>query len=524
MNGRKQAASLKKAPRGTGASAVSGNGKAPPAAGKAAPAPRVTVPRAAPEDLPADLNRRIVGWKEQGIHRAKLAITDVDGVMRGKYLSLDKFASVARDGGGFCDCVLGWDVEDRLYDNASYTGWHTAFPDAPYRLDLSTERRLPDEGGIPFFLGNFVDPGSGELHDLCPRSVLQRVLERAASMGFGVKCGFEYEFFVFDETPQSVRQKRYKDLTPLTPGNFGYSVLRNSAQSDLFNALMDYCAAIGTPIEGLHCETGPGVWEAALAADEALKAADNAALFKTFAKVFFQKRGKMATFMAKWSLDYPGQSGHLHQSLYDLATGEPVFRQDPQTGGHSRSRGADPSPGARHGMSPTMERYVAGMQKYLKPFLVMSAPTINSYTRLVKGAWAPTSSTWGVENRTTALRVIPGAAKSQRVEFRLGAADGNPYLVAAACIASGLLGIERKLALGEPVKASAYEVQDSLPEELQLAGNLRDSVRNFRASREAAEVFGKAFADHFAATREWECRQHEKAITDWQLGRYFEII
>lgn len=116
-----------------------------------------------------------------------------------------------------------------------------------------------------------------------------------------------------------------------------------------------------------------------------------------------------------------------------------------------------------------MESYVAGMQKFLKPFLCMYAPTVNSYTRLVKGAWAPTTATWGVENRTTALRVIPGERKSQRVEFRLGAADGNPYLVAAACIGSG-------------------------------------------------------FVEHFAASREWEAREHEKAITDWQLRRYFEII
>lgn len=474
---------------------------------------RPRAPKAIPgidraKEIPEDLKARFAAWTAAGIPRAKLALTDIDGVMRGKYLSLDKFASVARDGGGFCDCVLGWDVEDRLYDNVSYTGWHTAYPDAPYRIDLSTERRLSEEGGIPFFLGNFVDPGSGDLHALCPRSVLQRVLDRAEEMGFGVRTGFEYEFFVFDETPHSVRNKRYKDLKPITPGSFGYSVLRASAQSDLFNALMDYHAALGCPIEGLHCETGAGVWEAALAVDEALKAADMAAVFKTFTKVFFQKRDKMATFMAKWSLDYPGQSGHLHQSLFDIRTGDPVFHKE----------------GGRHGMSPLMESYVAGLQKYLRGFLVMSAPTVNSYTRLVKGAWAPTSATWGVENRTTALRVIPGSRKSQRVEFRLGAADGNPYLVAAACIASGLFGIERKLALGEPIKASAYEVQDSLPESLRFASNLRDSLRNFRASKEAVEAFGADFVDHFANTREWECREHERAITDWQLGRYFEII
>jgi glutamine synthetase len=454
------------------------------------------------------LARRVAEWRDSGIKRVKLALTDIDGVMRGKYLSLEKFASVAKSGGAFCDCVLGWDVEDKLYDNVKFTGWHTAFPDAPFRLDLSTERRLADEGGIPFFLGEFTDAKTGGRHPLCPRSLLQKVLDRAKAMGFGAKIGYEYEFFVFDETPHSVREKGYKGLKPLTPGNFGYSVLRNSTESDLFTGLLDYHESLGCAIEGLHCETGPGVIEAALAPDEALRGADKAAVFKTFTKVFFQKRNKMATFMAKWSLDYPGQSGHMHQSLFDLKTGEPVFHKA----------------GGREGMSPTMERYVAGMQKYLKPFLSLCAPTVNSYTRLVKGAWAPTSATWGVENRTTALRVIPGGAKTQRMEFRLGAADGNPYLVAAACIGAGLLGIERKLTLGEPVRGSAYEVQDKLPEELQLPGNLRDSLRNLRASKEAVELFGAEFVDHFANSREWEVREHERQITDWQLQRYFEII
>ena len=325
----------------------------------------------------ATLLTRMDGWKKAGINRVKIALVDIDGVMRGKYLSLDKFSSVVQSSGAFCDCVLGWDVEDKLYDNVKFTGWHTAFPDAPFRLDLTTERCLKDEGGIPFFLGNFIDAKTGANHELCPRSLLQKILDRARDLGFGVKTGFEYEFFVFDETPQSVRDKNYQNLIPLTPGNFGYSVLRNSAQSDLFNALMDYSLSLNCPVEGLHCEAGPGVWEAALSAGEALSQADQAAIFKTFTKVFFEKRNKMATLMAKWSGRYPGQSGHMHQSLYRLSSGEPVFHN---------AKG-------RHHMSPIMEHYVAGMQKYLRPFLVMCAPTINSYTRLVKGAWAPTSST-----------------------------------------------------------------------------------------------------------------------------------
>jgi len=446
------------------------------------------------------MEKKIAEWKSEGLSRIKLALTDIDGVMRGKYISLEKLSSVIKDGGAFCDCVLGWDSDDKLYDNVKFTGWHTAFPDAHFRL--------VDENNLPFFLGEFVGKDLKTRHPLCPRGLLQKVLDQSKDMGYGVKAGFEYEFFVFDETPHSIREKKYQNLTPFTPGNFGYSVIRSSVQSDLYHELMDYALSLNCPIEGLHCETGPGVMEAALAADEALRAADNAAIFKTFAKVFFQKREKIATFMAKWSLNYPGQSGHMHQSLYNIKTGDSVMY---------KVRG-------RETMSTLMENYVAGMQKFLKPFLCLFAPTINSYTRLVKGAWAPTSATWGVENRTTALRVIPGSQKSQRVEFRLGAADGNPYLVAAACIASGLLGIEQKLKLGQPVVGSAYAVQDKLPESLKLPSNLRDSMENFRASQEAIKVFGADFVDHYANTREWEVRESERAITDWQLNRYFEII
>lgn len=454
-----------------------------------------------------DLDAKLKQYKEKGVKRVKLAITDVDGVLRGKYVSLEKFASLFKNGGGFCDCVFGWDVVDILYDNSKFTGWHTAYPDAQYQLDISTERWLEDEN-IPFFLADFIGPENKSDHPVCPRNVFKRVLKKAEQMGFGAHLAFEYEFFLFDETSHSIREKNYRNLTPLTPGMFGYSVLRNSTYADLFNEFMDYCLSLDIPIEGLHCETGPGVWEAAIAYDEALNAVDKAVLFKTFTKVFFQKRGIVPTFMARWNLEYPGQSGHIHQSLIQKSSGKNAFHQD----------------SAEFNMSETMRSYVAGQLKYIKSFLALAAPTINSYTRLVKGFWAPTAATWGVENRTTSLRVIPGSEKSQRVEFRVGSADANPYLAAAAVLGAGLLGIEEGLILSDPVQGNAYEVQDQLSTEQQFPTNLADSVRNLKNSPVASRIFGEQFVDHYVRTREWEVREHEKAITDWQLKRYFEII
>ncbi len=455
-----------------------------------------------------EIEQKLKQFKSEGIKQIKLGLTDIDGVLRGKYISLEKFASIIQDTGGFCDCTLGWDVNDELYDNAVFTGWHTGFPDALFQLDISTERRIPDENNAPFYLGEYLKNRKKESHPICPRSLLKRVLKKAEDMGYGVNSSFEYEFFIFRETPHSVREKNYQDLTPLSPGMFGYSVLRTNWLSDLFNDFTAYMEKLDIVLECLHCETGPGVWEAAIMYDAGINAADKAIIFKTFAKSFFQKQELMATFMAKWSMDYPGQSGHLHLSLFDIKNGRSIF--------YNRS--------PRHKMSKEMQYFTAGVQKYLKPFLIMSAHTINSYARLTKGAWAPTAATWGIDNRTTALRVIPGSPKSQRLEFRVSAADSNPYLTTAAFLGAGLLGIEKKLPLTKPVKGNAYDIQDDLPESLQLSSNLRDAMRLFNESPEARALFTDAFVDHMVSTRDWEVREYEKYVSDWQLKRYFEII
>jgi len=150
------------------------------------------------------------------------------------------------------------------------------------------------------------------------------------------------------------------------------------------------------------------------------------------------------------------------------------------------------------------------------------ASTVNSYSRLVPGYWAPTNATWGVENRTCALRAIPGSAKSQRLEYRVAGADANPYLALAAALASGLWGIEEKLEPNQPIQGNAYTQQQ--PPELELPHTLWSAAQNLKASKRARGLFGDAFVDHFAATREWEERELRKTITDWELRRYFEII
>jgi glutamine synthetase len=438
---------------------------------------------------------------DHGIERIKVGVFDTDGILRGKYLSRDKFLSSLDKGLAFCDVVLGWDLNDQLYDNVKFTGWHTAYPDAAVRVLPATRREIPFEPKTALFLAEFAGPAEA----VCPRGTLRRVLERAANMGYAVSAAAEFEFFMFEETPQSVREKGYRHLKSMTPGSFGYSVLRNSVHSELYHKLLDLSDAMRFPIEGLHTETGPGVLEAALIYCEALEAADRAALFKTFAKVLAQRHGLMATFMAKWSNSVPGQSGHLHISLRKT-NGDAVF--------HDASK--------PHDMSDTMRWFVGGQQALMPELLAMIACTVNSYSRLVPGFWAPTVATWGVENRTTALRVIRGGPSSQRVEYRIAAADINPYIALAAAIGSGLWGIEQRIEPDPAVVGNAYDRQHL--DHQRLPATLYEAAERLASSKAARALFGDAFVEHYAATRQWEEREFRKAITDWELARYFEII
>lgn len=444
--------------------------------------------------------RRIV--EERGLTHVKVGVFDADGVLRGKYMGRDKFFSALEKGFGFCDVVLGWDSNDQLYDNVTYTGWHTAYPDAAVRLLPETGRTIPFESGMLLFLGEF----TGEGEAICPRGVLRRIVRQAREMGFQALASFEYEFFLFDETPHSIREKGFRNLKPITPGNFGYSVLRSSVWSEFYQDLLRTCEDMRMNLESLHTETGPGVLEAAISVQEAVEAADRAALFKTFTKVIAQRHELMATFMAKWSPDYPGQSGHIHMSLQDL-DGDPVFHDGEADGK----------------MSDVMRHFVAGQQQLMPDLLAMVAPTVNAYTRLIPGFWAPTTASWGIENRTCALRVVPAHPAAHRVEYRIAAADANPYLALAAALASGLYGIERKLELQTSVTGSAYDEANGASGR-RLPATLWDAAQRLKASNEARDLFGDVFVDHFAATREWEEREFRRHITDWELERYFEII
>ena len=437
-------------------------------------------------------------------HRAvHVAITDLDGVLRGKRISPKKLEQVLATDLGFCNVIFGWDINDQPYDNTELSGWTTGYPDATVTLDPHTLRSIPWLDGAPFLLG---DLSEGSLADACPRSVLRRVLAKAEHQGYRIKAAIEYEWFLFAETPDSLAAKHGTAPTPATPGMHGYSTLRPGNLAAFVDELWTACYQFGVPLEGLHTETGPGVYEAAIEYTDALEAADRAACFKYLVRQVAMRHGMIASFMAKWRDDLPGCGGHVHQSVEHLASGRNVFAA-------AELRDAE----QRRADKGLADAYLAGQLSALPRILPLLAPSINSYKRLVPGSWAATAMSWGHDNRTTALRLL-----HNRLETRLPGADANPYLALAACVATGMRGIVQ----GEKLKqqattGNAYD-DATLP---PLPRSLASATRAMRTQQSlAAELLGEEFVEHFLRTREWEVRQAQCAVTDWERRRYLELI
>lgn len=432
---------------------------------------------------------------------ARFLVTDIDGVCRGKHLSGEKIASMVDGGGTIASAVFGWDIQDELYDNVSFTGFHTGFPDVGLVLDPATARRLPWDDNCWLILGEHTKKDGSPL-PICPRQVLKKVLAKAAAMGYSAQVGAEFEWFALAETEVSVREKGYRGLQTATQGLTNYSPFRIDAQRAFVRELFTGLNAIDVPIEALHTEAGPGNFEAAIRYGDALKTADRAVLFKQSVREIGRRHGLLNTFMAKYSADYAGCGQHLHQSLW--RDGRNCFHDERH----------------EHGMSDTMRHFIAGQLHCLPHVLPMFAPFINSYKRLVDNNLAPVKPTWAVDNRNASLRVIPGGEHATRLETRTAGADANPYLAVAAALAAGLYGIENKLALELPPVSGANGGAERIE---RLPRTLAEATAAMESSPLARELFGQEFVRHFVQTRQWEVARFNRSVTDWELERYLEL-
>lgn len=387
------------------------------------------------------------------------------------------------------------------------------------RIDPQSLRRIPWEENIALFLLSFYDSESGLPVAPDPRGLLNSVCERMAreSGGYVAMAGVELEFFNFDETPRSLAEKQGVGLVPMTPGNFGYSILRPTAQQDFFYEIFDKCLEFGIPIEGWHTETGPGVYEAALKFSEARTMADRTSLFKLAVKQLALRRNLTSSFMAKPHNNLPGCSGHVHVSLVDKE-GNNLFARD----------SLDTSPDTWddiRGLSDIGRHFLAGLLQGLEDVMPMFAPTVNSYKRLVENFWAPVTVSWGLENRVSSIRLITPPTCSPaatRIEVRIPGADLVPHYALAAIVASGYRGVASRLPLTLPPLAKSGQ---GVQELRRLPRTLQEATARMRALGSLArELFGDEFVEHYCGTREHEIRLWNDYVTDWEVKRYMETV
>ena len=451
-----------------------------------------------------DINGVTATIEKHNIRVVKIGGGDMDGVYRGKRVSAEQFLSGAR-GDGFpqCDVLFGWDIQDEVIGSLPFSNWETGFSDIIMRPDLSTFAATPwEERCASVICDFFTEHGDSLL--LSPRAVLQRVVQRAADGGYVSKMAAELEVRFFREDQESLRAKDYANLRPLNPGLNCYSIHHASIDEPVIGRVCEMLNSYGIEVEAYNREHGAGMYEINIRYTDALRAADQTMLYKSAMKEIAGQMGVTPTFMAKYAHDLDGCGGHLHQSLWASGSDTNVFWD---------------AEGPQH-VSSTMGNYIAGVLATLPEFMLMYAPNVNSYKRYVPRTWAPTNVTWGIDNRTAALRAIVSGPEAIRIENRAPGADLNPYLAFAASLAGGLQGIEKKLDPPPAVRGSAYNAGDAAP----LPSSLPAALEAFRSSELARRFFGEEFCDQYIAFREWEVEKHRRAVTDWERRRYFEMV
>ena len=443
------------------------------------------------------------GIADGSIDTVVIAFPDMHGRPVGKRVTADYFASHAAEHGiECCEYVLAVDVDMTPLPGYRFANWDTGYGDVVCHPDFATARRIPWLEGTAWVIADLSD-GSGAPVEVSPRQMLRRQLERAAERGLRVLAATELEFYLFRDSYEEAAAKGWRGLEPHTSTIEDYQLLQTSREEYILRRIRNEMIGAGIPVEFSKGEAGRGQHEVNVTYDEALTAADRHLVFKNGIKEIAAQEGRAATFMAKWTMDDTGSSCHVHTSLWDAESGEPLM--------------ADASHAT--GLSVVGRRFLAGQLAAARELAWCAAPTVNSYRRYVPGSWAPTAVVWGEDNRTCGFRVV-GTGAGRRVESRIPGADVNPYLVLAAAVAAGLYGIDHELELGEPYPRNAYEASD-VP---RIPTTLVEAIDELRGSKVAVEAFGAEVHHHLlnTAVQEWEASNRH--VSDWELARYFERL
>jgi glutamine synthetase len=412
-----------------------------------------------------------------------LGLPDLNGYLRGKALRRSAFEAAVHDGTVMTDLLLGLDPIDTPIATYEEFGIRSGAGDLVLHPDIETLHELTWRPGWSVCLGT-PTWRDGRPCELSVRETLRRSLDAMAELGYAVRAAVEYEIRIWDSEGE-----------PLSTG-ISYSLVEVGRYHELVSALGPALAGLGVELSAVHTEAGPGLLELNLAARDGLRAADDAAYVKLAVKEVASTLGLRASFLAKTAPGEEGSSGHVHLSCW--SDGENAFAGDDLVG-------------------PA----VAGILEHLPAASLLLNPTINSYKRLVPGWFAPINVSWGLENRSCALRVIRGDDSSRaRIECRRPGADANPYLALAALVASAADGIRRAAQPPEPVEGDAY-ARDDLP---GLPGSLESALAAFRADERLRAALGEEFSDYYATSREWELSAWREGVSDWERERYGRAV
>lgn len=439
----------------------------------------------------------------EDVRFVSVALCDTYGVLRAKLLPRARFLSALKSGTGVPAAILTFDATDVMLPMPGLLDDEADFHDAVLEVDPDSGRTIPWEAPHRnrLYLGNF----SGATSAVCTRSLLKRVLAKGEAMGFVPRYGLEVEYTLFDETRESIRAKGFRNLQLVTPASNTYRLSHQSAQADWYEAVLELCEGLGIEIAATHEEIGPGFMEVSLAPQDGLVGADQAVIFKNLLRALAWRKGKLVTFMPRWSAQYESQSLHVHLSLVDRA-GKPLFFDA----------------GGAHNMSQTMRYFLGGLQRYTKELFLLYAPTVNAYRRFTPDSFAPKHGVWGFENRTCCFRIVGTTPTTLRIENRQPGSDVNPYLAIAGIFAAGLAGIEARIEPHPELVGHGF-AQQADPA-LRFPTTIAESIANLRASQLARSWLGDAFVEAFTSACEAQEAEFRGKVPDTELERFFEQI
>ena len=432
-----------------------------------------------------------------------VALTDMQGRLVGKRVQGEAFLKGVVDHGiHFCTYLLGTDMEMNTPDGFKLMNWDTGYGDWVGREVWETTRVLPWLESTAIVLCDATDGETGLEIPISPRSMLKRQVEHAAGLGYVVKAGTEFEFYVLADTYEDLNEKGYNDIERVGYYNEDYHLLQATKLEPLYRQIRNQMTEARIPIEFSKGEAAPSQHEVNIRYDDVLESADRSVLFKHGAKEIAHLNGYGLTFMAKPYAEWTGSSGHVHMSLWDPTGEKALFFE----------KGAQ-----SYGMSPTMRWFLGGMMALQRELALFIAPTINSYKRYASASWAPVNMVWGRDNRTTGFRIV-GDGSGLHIENRFPGGDMNAYLAYAAAVGAGLYGIEHKVEPPAEYKGNGYLAKgcDRMPRALYEAVDLLEK------SKAAVEIFGRDVLDHYLNAARVERDTYDAVVHAWERERYLE--